>query len=519
MRQRTFSLFPFLLVFLCALGTEAKGQDWERWRVGKPSWKVTVKAVGTVSGTITQAGRTTFFNHDVNSSDAKMLCEGTPALWRMPCAISIHRQVTYTVRMEWVYPDGTIGDKPAKNVVVRTSAGAFWAGPSGKTTGSCDNGIGGSKSPVPPGAGEDQSTDKWQVMDGSKGAIQYDVKTSARVSVNGTAASKAYRCNTAVDAVAFPVALVLQGTTIDKGGNHHLLIGQGLSGYVNVNSYPFEPLQQSGWAWTVPGLTFQSWTVSKDATSATVVNGPGPTYLSGFHCYFRKAETEQIQISCNLNVLTPSGPLAVMAVETVKIHEPNHSLKVIRIGPVSFLVNGSGVRAGGSAVAEADPPGIEFEAWADTDKIVDQGNQNLPIFQRGVGYFGQLCALYRQRKNQLPGWNWVRNTGKFVLDNRWPYTTGMRGPGRNSASDSPELGFRYGDYECEVNDHFVMYYMYTPPGTDVQDVPLATVAWVWTAKGRSVEGVWGPNPPGRVTAGGSTRCYDHPEWTDKVVLD
>lgn len=178
------------------------------------------------------------------------------------------------------------------------------------------------------------------------------------------------------------------------------------------------------------------------------------------------------------------------------------------VGPVGIY--GDILRAGGPTL---DPPGIRFVGAVGTPALFQ------PI---GVGKweFVQLCNLLHQQ------WSWfspLPNTsstgGSFWLDNQCPYDTPSsagstaNNPLSDETSDSPQMTLFSWAVHAKAQDSFQMFMLYLPPGFDVQWAPLARLDWQWNADASKSGSLWTPNPPGAVTANGSSRCTVHPTWT------
>jgi hypothetical protein len=406
-----------------------------------------------------------------------------------------------TATFVWV-PDPTDpnGDPPPVNVIVKETCTATWKaysiGP--PPTGSCGNGLGFpavDQGPIP-GFPSPPFTTRWFVSSGTR----YSVKPGgATVSVtctpSATASSPIYASASVwYTANISPVVVTLVGELV-QGPEWHpkTLIGSG----VTAGMSNFFGLVSTSRTWGIDGGNPFADYYTQAADSSTPDTGvpvPFTDYTSPTpHWYFGKATFENdaaITCSAHLAVPAPASPqggIDVVGQVTCSVKKPSADVDRV-LGTVQFVYDGQdpvGFRPWGAQWG-GQTAGIIWPAQVTTPpEYVVAGNG-------GVWNYTQLVWVDRTRLmypelQQHSIWNYSEHDDQQGLDETFglcpPLPRVLRADGTwDGGNDNPGIELYAGSYSVAVDDSYMTYMLYLPPGDDSRFVALKCWAWGWSGE-------------------------------------
>jgi hypothetical protein len=177
------------------------------------------------------------------------------------------------------------------------------------------------------------------------------------------------------------------------------------------------------------------------------------------------------------------------------------------IGNVSFLdcslVKLTGIRAGIVFQAKVDSVAGDFQ---------EEGKWN----------FVQLIENKQKAVKTNQTFQFGNHYGEWVLDTTYPYTVGNSTGLVRETSDSPMTnlegwGSIYQRMTCE--DHFKMYIMFEPPGTNSKWVPLKVLEWNWQWAATKNINTWSLDSGASanvINGGVGVATFSHPEWDANI---
>ena len=426
---------------------------------------------------------------------------------------------TGAITTVYTWKSDSPNDPAPKSVIVSEQCTAsyyatIYGNSASVTPGSCDNGLG-SKAVVTGLPNVMSATGQvgyqWNATSSGtrysiKGGSSFTVTCSPSASCflpSGPifSASVSYRVSIS------PIIMTLTGFTLDANKAPNYLIGQGARASLSGGNF-------TSYSWTIPGDTFKSWGLSADEShgqttylSAADTSAPSP------HWFWKKDQADAT-VSCNAQVLMPDGTSqSVSAEKKVQVLKPSYFF-----GPnVGYTVVKPDVSLNCGDDAK-QVSGIKWTAAVGTpDLFVGNGT--------GTWRFLQLCSLDRLQYTFFSPLPSTVQTDGLVLDaggggSGFPYQgtyaadSTATNQNKNWEDDNPDIGMIWGCNYISSNDSFKTYLMYSPPGTDVQWVPLAVLSWAWcSSSSKSITNVWSQPTPG-VYADGSQPTSQHPEWTN-----
>jgi hypothetical protein len=428
----------------------------------------------------------------------------------------------------WV-PDG-IGDTPPANVIVKETCTATWSGYNIgiPPTGSCDNGLGFAavdQGPIP-GIPTPPFTTRWYSSSGTRYRVVAGAATLVITCTPAATATSAIFASAVVRYTAdvYPVLVYPSGTNL-RGDMYHpsILIGAGATAALHTG-----PLTQTAWAWSVSGGDAFSayYTVPADSSTPTSsVREPlAPTDSDTLHFYFGKWEGGRDgTVSCQAHVAMPagthpSGGLDVFGQVPILIDKPSSTASVY-MGTVQIAFIPNTQQRALMLWGATDGTLTSGTIWHATvttpaEEYGDEGNP-------GGWNYTQLWTPHRTWGPPDTGLSFNDQDG---LDNYFGYkpewTALNPDDGTDGeADDYPNNPISYPFIaHSAMNDSFVTYLLYRPPGGDTQLVAL--VNWVWYAAGSAT---YNPNILAwevANTGSGWEFCVDfpaQPQWTRRNV--
>ncbi len=312
---------------------------------------------------------------------------------------------------------------------------------------------------------------------------------------------------------------------LDSSGHYNILVGQGCT--ASLSGIPAN--SNVTYNWSVDGNTFQSWTVSSDATSAKLNGGLGPTTNPTAHWYWNDSQGAY-NITCNGQFTPPtvqgSPPPASIpfnAVQKVRLRVPT-TTEVPTVGRVQINSRAPAAEYGGGFALYAggndnQKYGILFTTQVNTPTPFSPGIWNLVQLVTP----GSWTTQKGQAEQPGPG------NGVQRLDGRYPfypssdpsYPTGIPADNlRAQTKDSPGITLTDSIIGVRVSENFSTYVMFQPSGSDVQWVPVWIIGWYWNANdsipGTSPNFSWAywddATDAGVIRVGNSATTTLFPEW-------
>ena len=400
-----------------------------------------------------------------------------------PAEIACFGTITATFTWQPSYP----GELPPSCAIVEQQCSAG-AGCDGDGTGSYDDGLGDTGSVEEPGG------------NGFDGTL-YTVKTSP-------GATFTVKCNPSADsgpayadvwaevsysAAAFPVIVSLGGTTSDASNNQNILVGQGCT--ASLSGIPAALLNNTAnpptYQWSVSGSTFQSWSVSSDASHTTEIDGSGPLTNPTAHWYWDDVKGAKT-VTCTATVTPPTGQgssFSITATQNVNLavpqtlESPTAGLVQINNHPPAVYGTNYALYLGGNS---SQPWGIIFTTQVQTPALFASQSSGLWNMVQCVSP-NFWTTVYQSWEVPDPA------NGSSGLDTRYPFYPGSGSspsfPSGIAANnliaqpyDAPGIGSlsnNIGRYRLQ--EGFKDYVMYLPPGSDTQWVPVWLIDWGWHA--------------------------------------
>ena len=390
--------------------------------------------------------------------------------------------------------NGNPNNKMPKCVVITQYCAAGWSGSAsnGATeTGGCTNPLGGSSVPNVPGPGAEWDYTKYTVQNNPPATIPLSCSPEAHANSAGSSAPNSSAVgggNVNYDSSISPVALNLTGPTRDSSGNLNILVGQGCK--ASLSGLPMPSGSTVTYQWTVSGNKFQSWNHSTPANpnASSYVSGPGPLTNPTAHWYWDDPGPNPTSetVTCTATVTPPPAALASPYTVTLTVAVSVQMPKWNAVG------------LGGYMQVNKLAPSGNYELWAgptDNDKAQKfnagmnwQANVTTPpLFGTGSLEFVQIVtpsdsytALPVPAQSHTDPLNTV--TG---LDKTYPYgVVYTESPSLFQDNDSPGIHLvgqgltgNLTAYSATFQSSFTNWLMYQPPGSDVQWVPMGTLAW------------------------------------------
>lgn len=352
--------------------------------------------------------------------------------------------------------------------------------------------------------------DNWSVVDVNQSTKKFEVIspvfTGSIAGTNGGAVVSIFYSSDITN-----LDLVLGGAL----NSRLYLIGQACTPRVSSGSYPV-----TGIGWTVPeNRTFQSYTLNppdtSQPTSSSVQLGPGNLSTPTPKWYW--LSENPVDVSCTGFVITPVGPMGFSMSRTALISAPVYT--VTATPGIVGIYEDTILRAGGPVAPPTNmpnPSGISFSVTAITP----------PPFSTSQGNGWIECVQLIQRNRLILGFLPIEiypftDFPFWYLDNHYPYSGPF--PANNSTNitfDSPEMSLVFTYMQYNVNDLLKMYFIFIPPGSDSQRVPLHLTEWHWSATATHIPI---PLPPhwilnsGNVTIDSDGRTTTFPLWSGIVI--
>ena len=424
---------------------------------------------------------------------------------------------TVTATLTWVPSTGqdNTTDPPSSSVIVTESGSARWGG--GLGTGNADDGWG---DPVQYAA---SSGVHYEVKDGSSGTITITKSLSASTPPNTTpnghggfdriGAFVAASLSVAGDSAT----ITLDGTTLDSNGKLNILVGQGCT--ASLNTPPFSVQQQSGWTWTIPGITFQSWNGDSGTVPVTADTGPGLTNQRTAHWYWN--DTAGLKtVTCTATVTPPSGqgsPFTLTVTQQVNLQTPTWTAS--NHGGLGYIVDVSSIYK-----LEALPSPLMLNQGFSEGSTWHTTVSTPPLFSTGQFSYAQIITSgeyltpYGGTEQASP------ETGQTELDTMFPYQIYSADGMAHDEGDSPRIPLNTLQSSPDLmgyvrlTDTFKTYLMFRPGTGDTQWVPLAESDWhLNMGTYRPLTRHWSDFPPNQSVGGvyidsDFTPQPTHPSW-------
>ncbi len=282
---------------------------------------------------------------------------------------------------------------------------------------------------------------------------------------------------------------------LDSSGNPQIMVGQGctasLSGGIPSGC-------TVSYQWSVSGNTLQSWTVSNDQTSATLVSGFGPATNPTAHWFWSDVPGPQT-VTCKATITPLAGqgaPFSVTASQTVTVARPQSTLNTL-VGRVqinnlnqslygagyALYVGGVGSFANGITYKTTVTTPAPFNVYNSGGlwnlvQIVTPNSWHTPLGSseqadpnNGRSGLDTYYPLY-------PGPHSATNPGGVPANGYQVATDPFDGPGFGGLTSANPININY-----RVSEIFQTHLMYLPPTSngDVCWVPLETISWYWSA--------------------------------------
>ena len=381
-----------------------------------------------------------------------------------------------------------------KCVIITQQCDAGWSGQksNGATLdGGSTNPLGGSSVPSVPGPGGEWDYTLYTVQNNPPATLPVTCSPEAHANSSGTSSpnSSALGGSTVrYSSSVTSVALSLNGPTKDASGNLNILVGQGCT--ASLPGLPIPSGSTVTYQWTISGNKFQSWDHSTLANpqASSYVPGPGPLTNPTAHWYWDDPGSGPTPetVTCTATVTPPvalASPYTVTLTVAVSVQGPTWNA----------------VGLGGYMQVNKLAPSSNYELWAgptDSDKAQGfhagmnwQANVTTPTpFGPGSMEFVQIVtpndsytALPMPVQSHSDSLNTI--TG---LDKTYPYGGVVYTESASLFQDNDSPGIHLvgqgltGNlvaYSATFQSSFTNWLMYQPPGTDVQWIPLGTLAW------------------------------------------
>ncbi len=420
-----------------------------------------------------------------------------------------------TAAFTWQPTNGnSAADPPPSCAIIQQTSSVSWTGAvTGNPplpTGDCDTGLPASVSTYTTGYLTKGGSGTYYSLKSQPGA-SFTVDCTPTASSSGSSGSPGSGSHSSVSifysASASPVTITPGGTTPDSSGALNILVGQGCT--ASLNTPPFSVSQQSGWTWTVSGTKFQSWNVSSDQQTATLIPVPNPLTDPTPQWFWNDLGPSPTPetVVCTATVTPSAGqgsPFTVTATQKVTVQEPDWQ---------------SGLQAGYMQVNTLDSSfPSNYALWAGPPVVNPLGanggmgwqakveTPQTPVpFGRGSLEIVQLDTpndSYTTYTNPVQTHTDPLNTAIHYkgLDVTCPYQNYVFAEStdpnaRYSNGDAPGLqltGFKVlvagtpttvVAASASFNGDYYDYLMYQPPssGTSVSWVPLGTLHWSVTS--------------------------------------
>jgi len=414
---------------------------------------------------------------------------------------------TVTAKLTWVPYTGqdNTTDPPSSTVIVTEGGNAQFGG-GGVGTGNANDGW---SDPVQYNA---SSGTHYEVKDGSSGSITITKTVSASTPPNTT--PNAYGGFDRIG--AFVVAsLSVSGDSVtinpgsavkDSNGTYNILVGQGCT--ASLNTPPFSVQQQSGWTWTVSGITFQDWqpTSPNNPDASYYVGGSGPLTNSTAHWFWNDPGPTPTNetVTCTATVTPPDGktaPFQVSVTQKVKVYVPSYNAHGIggymQVNSSYPGASGPELWAGPTAAMTANnqPGGMYWEASVFTPPQPAFGAGRLALVQiaKPNSSYRNLTPPVQNHPNP--------NNGMTGLDGTFPYgdvVPEAQEPLKDD--DNPDIhlvglgpmgGVVAGS--ATFSSSYTDYLMYRPPGSDDNTRWIALAQFSWNTNGNAT--IPDPNNP------------------------
>lgn len=382
-------------------------------------------------------------------------------------------QVIFT----WVAENGEPDDEPPPYVVILKDSIASWDG----ETGSCANGLG------HPEINKVSSGLVYELFaDPPAKFSRFVTPLASAEAVNPFVQPESATGSVGIRYKAYPIEIKLTGV-LDAETDRRLMIGQNLGAYVSLGGLPLGT--GATYLWTVSGGDpFQSYNISGGAEAATVTPF-NPQTTAPLSTFLRTpADQGPFYVSCSF-YWPWFGTTIALSIEGISIPpDVEYDIAIVdpelvrKLADWVFVID----EVNPNLVHLYDTPtnsvGIEWLAEVDTPYPFDNnGDGSWAIVQR-VTPTREIDFLepFDNRFNPM----WEVN-GRLGLDTNFPYgpfvfvangvLDGTNDSPGSRVIDGPEYHFTH------VLDSFDTYYIYRPPGSQSQYVPLRSLEWYWKA--------------------------------------
>jgi len=321
---------------------------------------------------------------------------------------------------------------------------------------------------------------------------------------------------------AQPLEVVLSGGIGLKDAKRYL-IGQHVGASLLTGGLP-----ATSYLWGVSGgEPFQSYSADNDRAFVTWIDFVTSLGSSlGFHF---KEPAPSASVTCTAHLEVPQGALPAPGFDVSPFEKCGVE------APTSTLSLNTGAAA---LDPPNDPTSVHFVGYPFVQSgtiysvgvLVDGKAITPPEFTSfGVGtwQFTQLITPGRRQINPQTGVTTVlRPHGQQVLDESFSYANAAPFDAdnlRHNANDSPNQNLPgLPSNQVEIDDSFVVYLLYKPPGDDSAFVPLKCVGWGWQASVRRNDD--DANKGWYLASIGSppslSQDYpDHPLWTARIDMN
>lgn len=378
----------------------------------------------------------------------------------------------------------------------------------------------------------------------------FTITCSPSASVSGTGAvgppvvTGSGSASVLYSASAAPLEVILSGGIGEKNSKKYLIgqrVGANLvTGGLTPNSFSFR--------WSVSGgEPFKNYTpifssTAPDSTSATfdefAKDGNATTNPTGF--YFKKPPGTGLSgtatVSCSAHLDVPAGAKPENGFDVTQsrpctVDAPINELTA-QIGTVQGVI-----AYGTPAPPDQNPVGMQL--WGAT-----YTNDSGAIRKAGIVWTGKVITPVGYGTSGSPGWNFTQTVkpsrtyfdttksytlvppnADYVLDSTFGYYPVIdEFPYLHPATDtlqkdndSPAIPFPTSFIKATIQENFVTYTMYRPPGTDSVFVPLKSLTWFWQGTATvDAAGKWSISN----AAQNVTPAVDfplHPKWQGNIT--
>jgi hypothetical protein len=383
-----------------------------------------------------------------------------------------------------------VGDLPPDNVIVKETCAATWQGYSigPPPSGACDNGLGFAavdQGPIP-GVPSPPFTTRWYRASGTRYRVVAGAQTlTIRCTPTASASSPIFAsASVYYTADVYPVLVRMSGANVHDWMFHpYMIVGAGATASISTG-----PLYQHAWSWSVSGgdaFSDYATVPANSSTPSSSVRTPlTPTDQETTHFYFAKWENgDDATVACETHVAVPQGATPAEGLDVsghllVHIDKPNSTVSVY-MGSVQLVeppLNTFGLWLWGATGENGGLGGIVWDARVTTPALA-YGDE----FNPGGWNYTQLVTP--NRTWGPPAHSFIGGQGldtSFGYDPAWPglfQDDGTLGEQGDSPSTTLVAPVTY----CTMNDSFVTYMLYRPPGQDTKLVALKN--WQWYAAG------------------------------------